>query len=210
MKLRMSAAIAAAAVAILAIPAAVSAHFILREPASWITENQLGDPQKMAPCGGVTGNPGVPTGIITPAVGGGMVHIKVQETVYHPGHFRVALAVLDRSELPKDPEAMTRDTEKGPVSVSGKIDLNPKPPVLVDDIFDHHVRSPAGTFSETDIKLPNINCDKCTVQIIQFMEEHGLNKDGDFTYHHCADFKITANPKLPIDKMWPGQQAKRK
>ena len=193
-----------AAAALLA-PAAVSAHFILHAPASWLVENRLGDPQKMGPCGGVTGNPGMPTGIVGTATGGDMLHIKVQETVYHPGHYRVALAVLDRSELPKDPEATTRDTEKGPVSVSGKIDPNPKPPVIVDGLFEHHTKPEAGSFFETDIKLPNINCDKCTVQIIQFMEEHGLNKDGDFTYHHCADVKITANPKLKIDTSWPGQ-----
>jgi len=37
------------------------------------------------------------------------------------------------------------------------------------------------------------------------MEAHGLNKDGDYTYHHCADIKITADPSKPIDKMWQGQ-----
>jgi hypothetical protein len=55
------------------------------------------------------------------------------------------------------------------------------------------------------VKLPNINCDHCSLQVIQFMEEHGVNTDGRFTYHHCSDLKITANPKLPIDKGWPGQ-----
>ena len=57
----------------------------------------------------------------------------------------------------------------------------------------------------SDIKLPNINCDHCSLQVIQFMEEHGVNPDGRFTYHHCADLKITANPRLPIAKEWPGQ-----
>jgi hypothetical protein len=37
------------------------------------------------------------------------------------------------------------------------------------------------------------------------MEEHGVNTDGRFTYHHCADLKITPNPKMPIDAVWPGQ-----
>ena len=36
------------------------------------------------------------------------------------------------------------------------------------------------------------------------------NPDGRFTYHHCADLKITANPKLPIDTAWPGQKKARK
>ena len=118
----------------------------------------------------------------------------------------MALAVLDRKERPADPEAVTKDSPRGPISVSGKVDPNPKPPVLVDGLFAHQAPVAKDTFLETDVKLPNINCDKCTVQVIQFMENHGLNKEGDFTYHHCADLKITANPALPIDKAWPGQK----
>src|SRR5205085_2702180 len=68
----------------------------------------------------------------------------------------------------------------------------------------------SGTMLHIDVKVSNINCDHCTFQIIQFMEEHGVNPDGRFTYHHCADAKITANPKLPIDKVWPGQTKGKK
>ena len=50
--------------------------------------------------------------------GGQKLHIKIQETVYHPGHYRIALAVNSRAELPEDPIAVLRDTEKGPQSVS--------------------------------------------------------------------------------------------
>ena len=77
--------------------------------------------------------------------------------------------------------------------------------LLADGLFEHRERPAPGSFFETDIKLPNINCEKCTLQVLQFMEEHGLNREGDFSYHHCADLKITANPALPIDKAWPGQ-----
>jgi hypothetical protein len=200
---------AAAGAAVMALPAVTSAHFILMQPKGWIDENQLGDPQKMGPCGGTSANPGNPTAVVTAMTGGEMLHLHVKETIYHPGHFRVALAVLDRAELPADPEDVTREGSRGPISVSGKIDPNPKPPVLVDGLWEHHERKPAQEF-ETDVKLPNINCDHCSVQVIQFMEEHGVNTDGRFTYHHCADLKITANPKLPIDTAWPGQaKAKR-
>jgi hypothetical protein len=203
MKLRFAAAFTAGAVALTAAPS-VSAHFILVQPKSAIEENQLGDPQKLGPCGGVSANPGTPTGAVTPFTGGELLHVKVKETIYHPGHFRVALSVLDRSELPVDPEDVTRDGPRGPISVSAKIDPNPKRPVLVDGLWEHHTRQPGEEF-ETDVKLPNINCDHCSLQVIQFMEEHGVNTDGRFTYHHCADLKITANPKLPIDIGWPGQ-----
>lgn len=193
----------------LAAPVAAPAHFVLMEPKSWLVENQLGDPQKAGPCGGTTANPGTPTGAITELTGGGTLHVHVKETIYHPGFYRIALAVLDRSELPPDPEDTTREGPRGPISVSGKWEQNPKPPVLLDGLWMHHERKPAQEW-ETDVKVPNINCDHCTVQIIQFMEEHGVNSDGRFTYHHCADVKITANPKLPIDKAWPGQTKGKK
>lgn len=40
------------------------------------------------------------------------------------------------------------------------------------------------------------------LQLVQFMAEHGHNKDGDYSYHHCAILKITANPTQPLDKAW--------
>ena len=186
-------------------PGMAGAHFILHEPAAWLVQNQLGDPQKLGPCGGTSANAGEPTNMVTPMRGGDMLHIKIQETVFHPGHYRVALAVKSRAELPADPETTTRDTDKGPRSVSAKIDPNPKPPVLADGLFVHTEKPAPGSFHETDIKLPNINCDKCTVQVIQWMGEHGHNPDGDYSYHHCADLKITANKAFKIDKRWPGQ-----
>jgi hypothetical protein len=98
-----------------------SAHFRLLEPQSWLVENELGDPQKLGPCGGTTANPGMPSNIVNKVQGGRMLHIKVQETVFHPGHYRVALAVNSRAELPPDPAANTRDSERGPWSVSAPI-----------------------------------------------------------------------------------------
>jgi hypothetical protein len=208
MKLRIAAALGAGAV-LLSLPTAAGAHFILQAPQSWLQENQLGDPQKAGPCGGTTANPGTPTGFVTAVTGGEMLHVKVKETVYHPGFYRIALSVLDRAELPADPEDTTKDGPRGPISVSGKVDPNPKMPVLADGLWMHHERKPAQEW-ETDVKIPNINCDHCSLQIIQFMEEHGVNPDGRFTYHHCADLKITANPKLKLDKGWPGQGKAKK
>lgn len=189
----------------IATPAAALAHFILLEPASWLVANRLGDSQKLGPCGGTSADPGTPTGVVGQARGGDMLKVRVQETIFHPGHYRVALAVKSRDELPADPETVTRDTPRGPWSVSAKIDPNPAPPVLADGLFVHTEKPAAGQIFEADVKLPNINCEKCTVQVIQWMAEHGYNKDGGYTYHHCADVKITANPALPIDRRWPGQ-----
>jgi hypothetical protein len=75
------------------------------------------------------------------------------------------------------------------------------PPVLVDGLFQHISRFDKE--QETDVEIPNIGCARCTLQIIEFMAAHGLNKDGDFTYHHCAVLQIRANPYKPIDTRFP-------
>ena len=143
----------------------------------------------------------MPTNIINKIQGGQKLHLKLQETVFHPGHYRVALAVNSRAELPEDPQAVTKESARGPQSVSAAIDKQPKVPVLADGLFPHTVRM--NDPWETDIDIPNINCPKCTLQIVEFMAEHGLNKDGGFYYHHCADLQITADPAKPIDRRWP-------
>jgi hypothetical protein len=195
-----------AAAAALSVPAVASAHFILHSPASHLVESKLGDPQKAFPCGENDAIKGTATNAVSEVMGGELMHLKVQETIYHPGFYRVALAVNDLKELPKDPDAVTRDGARGPISVSAKYDVkNTKAPILSDGLFVHKTKVDAGAFSEAEIKIPNINCKGCVIQVVQFMEEHGLNTPGDFTYHHCAIVNIKATSKLPIDKAWPKQ-----
>jgi hypothetical protein len=179
------------------------AHFELLEPSASLVQDRLGDPQKLAPCGGTSANPGTATGSVSQARGGDMLHVKLRETIFHPGHYRIALA-RSQAELPPDPEVTTRDTPKGPWSVSAKI-TDAKPPILADGLFAHAQKPAQGALWETDVRLPNINCDGCVLQLVQFMAEHGHNKDGDYSYHHCAVLKITANPALPLDKGWPAR-----
>jgi hypothetical protein len=181
-----------------------NAHFKLIAPLSWIEEAQNGDPQKMGPCGGTSADPGKPTGAVTTVQGGDKLHLKIQETVFHPGFYRVALAVNSREELPKDPEAKIEPSPNGPRSVSAAIQYPTLPPVLADGLFQHISRFDKE--QETDIDIPNISCSKCTLQIVEFMAAHGLNKDGDYTYHHCAVLQIRANPYKPLDTRFPAEK----
>jgi hypothetical protein len=196
-----------AALAVAALSDAADAHFVLVSPASMIVQNRLGDPQKIAPCGGVSANPGrgtpanpgVATNAVTNLKGGQMLHLLVQETVFHPGHYRVALA-RTREQLPGDPAVTTRDSDRGPWSVSAAIQNPPVAPVLADGIFAHTER-PTG-LHETDITIPNLDCPYCVIQVIQFMAEHARNPDGDYSYHHCAVVNITADSTKPLDTRW--------
>jgi hypothetical protein len=178
-------------------------HFRLLEPVSWIVENDRGDPQKAGPCGGSNADWGEETYVINEAVGGRLMHIKVVETIYHPGHYRIALAVNSPTELPPDPEAVTRPSERGPISVSAPIQDPPAPPVLVDGLWAHDTRPAEMQTYETDIRLPNIDCVKCVIQIFQFMSELAFNNPGGFTYLHCAIVRLTAEAARPRDAGWP-------
>ena len=179
------------------------AHFKLLAPESWIVEDQRGDPQKLGPCGGTAANAGTPSNIVGQVAGGSMLHIKLLETIYHPGHYRVALAVNSVDELPPDAVATERVTEKGPISITAPIQNPPVKPVLADGLWPHSAKPAAPQTFESDVKLPNINCKKCTLQITEFMAEHGYNKDGGYTYHHCAALQITADASKPMDTGWP-------
>ena len=185
-------------------PAVVHGHFRLIEPASWLIEDGRGDPQKAGPCGGSNTDWGKPSFAVTKVTGGQRLHLKVQETVYHPGFYRVALAVNTKNELPPDPEATTRPSDRGPWSVSGAIQTPAAIPVLADGLFVHNMR-PEGQLPpwETEVLIPNITCPHCTLQVIQFMEDHGFNNPGGYTYHHCADLQITVDPSKPITPGWP-------
>ncbi len=195
-------------------PFAVSAHFKLLQPAEWLNTNQLGDPQKFGPCGGEPSgdNEKLLTNASTKATGGSKLHLKIQETIYHSGHYRVALAVNSRADLPPDPVTVEKWTAKGPFSVWAQIQSPPQMPVIADGLFPHYpkmgepasrrIEPNAPMIWETDVELPNINCPKCTLQVIQFMADHPYNIPGGYSYHHCAALEIAADPSKPIDTRW--------
>jgi hypothetical protein len=197
-----------AAIAVTSLSAVADAHFVLISPAASLVQNRLGDPQKIAPCGGVSANPGrgsaanpgVPSGAVTNVKGGTDLPLMVQESIFHPGHYRVALA-RTAAQLPPDPQVTVKETEKGPRSATAVIQNPPVAPVLLDGIFAHTER-PTQNF-EAQIPIPNITCQNCVLQVIEFMADHpGVAVDGGHSYHHCAVLNITADPEKPIDKRW--------
>ena len=190
-------------IGVLVAPEVAQAHFVLSEPPAWMSQDSLGLPEKTGPCGDEYDDSGIatPTNIVTAYQQGQTITVTINETIFHPGHYRIALAVNSRAELPADPDAQTRDSDKGPWSVSAPIASSVKIPVLADGLFVH--TSKQADPWETDVTLPNINCPHCTLQITQFMAEHGYNKDGGYYYHHCADLAITADPSKPVDSRWP-------
>jgi hypothetical protein len=170
------------AAALMAAPA--RAHFELQAPASWMSQDPFGSPQNLGPCGDEGG--GTPSGVVTPFRAGQTVDVTVDEIIFHPGHYRIALAVVDRSELPAEPPVTAGSTLPcGTVPVQNP----PVFPVLADGVLDHAQPYPGP--QTVQVTLPaGITCDKCTLQVIEFMSNHGLNNPGGCFYHHCADISI--------------------
>jgi hypothetical protein len=168
-----------------------NAHFTLISPTSWVIEDSLGNPQKLAPCGG---DYGLTTDRVSTYRAGSTITVEWQETVGHPGHFRISLAD-DRAKL-VDPAVVTT-TGDGVTgnSISASIMDPPVLPVLLDGLFarDGAVNAHDVPF-QVDVTLPETTCDKCTLQVIQFMANH----EPGFFYHHCADIRLVAtDAELP-------------
>jgi hypothetical protein len=171
----------AACCTLIALP--VHAHFVLQAPAAWMSQDASGNPQKLGPCGDEGG--GTATGKVTAYQPGQTVTITINEVVFHPGHYRVALSSTSRSELPSEPPVTAASTPCGSVPIQSP----PVFPVLADGVLAH-----TAAFSgpqSIQITLPaNVTCTKCTLQVIEFMSNHPLNNPGGCFYHHCADISI--------------------
>lgn len=182
----------------LVLPKAAEAHFNLLAPPSSNTGNNMEGGKGAPPCGPDTTPAATPTAV----QGGSMFTLKINETVYHPGFYRIAIALKSRSELPADP-TVWGDANKtmvlpitGPGNSVSADATGTAWPVLANNLFSTHTSTGA---QQTEIRIPNVNCDDCTLQVIEFMAQHGPNPGGGYFYHHCADLKITADPTQPIE-----------
>lgn len=170
----------------LGLPATASAHFTLVSPPAATEQNALGDPQKAPPCG--DDGTAVATGVVSSYQGGETITVTIQETIFHPGHYRIALAT-DDGVFPEEPPVTAGATACG----SAPIDPAPVFPVLADGVFEHTM--PFAGEQSIEITLPDdVSCTNCTLQVIQFMSNHGLNNPGGCYYHHCAAIALEADP----------------
>jgi Lytic polysaccharide mono-oxygenase, cellulose-degrading len=167
-------------------PAPASAHFILTEPAASLTQDNLGNPQKAPPCGDDGG--AVASGKVTAYQAGQNITITINETIFHPGHYRISLGVNGPGDIPVEPVVTAGSTACG----SAPIDPKPAFPVLADGVFAHD-KAFDGPQSIT-ITLPeDVTCDHCTLQVLEFMSNHGLNNPGGCYYHHCSEISIKSS-----------------
>jgi len=176
-----------------------SAHFkMVMPPSPTPSEDGKGAP----PCGPDTGE-----GTVTSVMGGSQLALSVNETVRHGGFYRAALALKSCKTagcFPADNKVYDSSNmllaPTGPGnSDHADVDPAPKFPILADGLFPHPQASDGtGPVYAGMITIPNVACDKCTLQVIEFMAPHGPNGAAGYFYHHCADLKIAVDPGKPV------------
>jgi MYXO-CTERM domain-containing protein len=168
-------------------PAPASAHFVLQTPAATMAQDGLGSPQKMAPCG--DDGTGTPSGMVTAYQAGQTITITVDEKIFHPGHYRISIGKNGPADIPVEPIVTPgANTPCG----TAPVDKNPVFPVLADGVFDHSAPF-NGPQTITVTLPPDVTCDHCTLQVLEFMSNHPLNNPGGCYYHHCADISISSS-----------------
>lgn len=174
------------------------AHFKLLEPASWVNEDALGGPQKGSPCGpgndrplfGDDRQPLPLSHAVTTYHAGETITVQWDETVYHPGYFRIALAPTQAAAATAasfpDP-ALTR--LDGCQYDHAAVASGPHDNVLADGLYMATQQdAPTRSFRQ-QVKLPDAACEACSLQVMQVMEGH---PGSSCFYYHCADIRIVA------------------
>ncbi len=140
-----------------------AAHLKVTEPAA--RHEYL----KQGPCGAGADDPrGAAAHTFRP---GQTITVTWEEFVDHPGHYRIAF----------DPDG--QDDFEDPADFD---DVSGGPGVLIDGIPD---RAGGGAYSQ-EVTLPDVACDRCTLQVIQMMTDKPPYGDGNDLYYQCIDLVL--------------------
>ncbi len=142
--------------------AVAHAHIQLQYPA------QRDAAQKRGPCGLSGSVRGDDPAVFAP---GETITVIWTETIGHPGHFRISF---------------DDDGDDDFVDPAGYDDLYTNATVLLDDIPD----TGCGDVSRVAVTLPDIECERCTLQVVQVMTDKRPYGAGNDLYYQCADIAL--------------------
>ncbi len=187
---------AAFATALAILPFGIAnAHIHLTSPLSR-TDSLTGD-QKSEHCG-VPGQ-GRDASRVTVFQPGETITVSWLETVNHPGHFRIAFQA-DGATFGIPPAGDGPPAGFPSVDQTGMTDSAGA--LILKDFI------PDGMLS-TQVTLPSMECDNCTLQFIQVMTDkspYTVTGTSDDIYFNCADITLSAGAPPPNDGA-PGQEA---
>jgi hypothetical protein len=162
-----------------ATPGQAEAHVCMDFPISRVgPECTFRSPQKIGPCP-VAGR----TEHVNVFRPGETITVRIRETINHPSHYRIAFNP-DGDEF--------------------------QDPLAIDDIGTHHphvlldgIEDAPEAEQTVEITFPNIECENCTLQLIQVMYDKQANgfgganggpDDNDDLYYSCADIALRGEP----------------
>lgn len=167
----------AACALLIALPALARAHFDLVSPASRYENTLFG-----RPCGQ---DPDTGRANVTPLSAGSTLTLRWTSTIAHPGHYRISFDVDGQDfSVPFAPD-----------------DLYSDPNVVADDIPG--TGTPDRTF---ELALPDIECDTCTIQLLQVLTDHlpyTTDINTDDLHWQCADIVLVRDGVF-ADSFEPG------
>jgi MYXO-CTERM domain-containing protein len=182
---------------------ASSAHAHIRTTGALMSR---GGDIKMDPCDGMRG-----AGPVYTFAPGATITISVDEFVPHPSYYRIAFSKNgDSKTVFVEPKSIKpiESSRPCPIDANDKcgmsdfcnVEMADGSGVLSDNLNPHtSAQAKSLTFTVT---LPNVECDNCTVQVIQVMEDNAFH--GDYCpsdsctdpspvediYHVCIDLKL--------------------
>jgi len=156
-------------------PSPARAHLHLVEPAA----RDGGEELKDGPCGAAGSVRGT---AVTTFEAGQTIEIVIDEYIDHPSHYRVAFDVDGHDDF-ADPVCVANCETSGPDP-----EFAPGDSTIV--LLDHVVDDPAREQTIT-VTLPDVVCDRCTLQVIQVMyDKRPYTIGGNDNYYQCADLVL--------------------
>lgn len=153
--------------------APAAAHLDLLAPPS----RYGGDVLKYGPCGRIGGER---SANVTVLESGTVLEVVWDEYVDHPGHYRISFDP-DGDDDFADPPCLGGCKTRSP-----QIGLYSNTAVLLDGIADT-----AGGEGRATVQLPDIECERCTLQVIQVMyDKPPYEAGGNDIYYQCADLVL--------------------
>lgn len=133
---------------------------------------------KSKPCGQ---SQNARTETVTEFSPGETITVEWDEFIHHPSYYRIAF------DVDGDDDFTIRDD-------MDSIDPNTDDPELLEPIGDvvlaYVEDEPGAATYSVEVTLPNVTCETCTLQVIQFMYDKVNNNVDDEYYFQCADLAL--------------------
>lgn len=175
------------------LPAVASAHIDIEAGGTHRTRS-AGSSLKTAPCGLAGSTRGTNVHTYRP---GATVNLSLSESVPHPGYFRISFDSDgdDDFVIPTGTSGEHGDCGGNASCGPGKEDYCSNETVLLDKL-DMHAGGAFGATYTWSVTLPNIECDNCTLQVIQMMNDFApfhtpATYPADDIYYHCIDLVLS-------------------